>query len=113
MINWPNTLAAMVDRSGRVLEPFVSFFQQFSRAPSPMLDIDVGASPFAYTTKEPGNVHISGGTVSAVELTRGVDTIQLAPDLLIPVSIGDVVTVTYTVLPTFKFLPNYSTRRNA
>lgn len=112
MILVPNLIAALVDKAGLCLNPWTTFFQQFSQAPSPIKDIDVAASPFVYQVKEPGSIIVSGGTVSLVQFTRGQDTITLQENILIPVCIGDIITTTYSVLPEIKFLPNYSTRRN-
>lgn len=75
------------------------------------MPIIVGSSPFEYLAEEPGNIFISGGTVSGITLTRGTDTITVAPSTanprLIPVAVADIVEVTYSVLPTMKFIPSY------
>lgn len=113
MIRVPNLIAPLVSRMGLCLQPWTAFFQQFSQPPSAMLTLTVGASPFAYQVLEPGNIFITGGSVSLVQLTRGSDTITLQAGVLIPVSIGDIITTTYTVLPTIRFLPNYATPRGA
>lgn len=111
MITFPSTVSRFVDNVGRVLQPFIGYLQQFTIAPPPFMAVSVGISPFAYEAKEPGNLFISGGTVSGITLTRGTDTITVAPSTanprMIPVAINDIVTVTYTVLPTIKFIPSY------
>lgn len=85
----------------------VMYLQQFTQAPPPFIQIDVDGSPFSYTAKEPGYVIVSAGTVSAVALTRGTDTLDFTGQMQVPVSIGDTVTVTYSVLPTITFIPIY------
>jgi len=63
--------------------------------------IAVGVSPFSYDVANFGTVFVAGGTVSAIELGRnGVFTNTGTIAGPIPVSEGDVVRVTYTVLPT-------------
>ena len=69
--------------------------------------VTVGASPFAFVAPQAGMLSISGGAVTPfTTLTRGVATVTLGLiDGLVPVNFGDVVTVTYTVLPTLYFIP--------
>lgn len=114
MIILPSILSSVVDKAGRIVEPWTSFLAQFAKAPSPILDITVGASPFEYTVKEPGNMYIQGVGITAISLTRGTDTIQLGVfNILVPVCIGDIITVTFGAPPTaLKFLPNYASRKN-
>lgn len=68
--------------------------------------LTVGTSPYAYTASLRGSVAVSGGTVSAVTITRGgvvVPTGALAG--MFPVMNGDIVTVTYSAAPTMNFIP--------
>lgn len=69
--------------------------------------ITVTASPFAYTAPSAGTVVLSGGTVSAVTLKRGAPAaISMGETAgVVPVSAGDIVTTTYSVLPTMSFVP--------
>lgn len=106
MQTFPSTLSRFVSTAGIILQPFISYLQQFTIAPPAFSDITVGASPFEYEAKEPGNVFIDGGMVSAITLTRGTDTITVTGSL-IPVGINDIVTITYSVLPAMKFIPSY------
>lgn len=107
----PNVLQPFINSAKQVISPWIQYLQQFTIAPPAFLDIDVDSSPFGYEAAEPGNVFISGGTVSEIALTRGSDTIILFPDTsiprLVPVAVHDVVTVTYTVIPIIKFIPSY------
>lgn len=112
MILIPNSLSALVNKSLLCVNPWFTYFRQFSIAPSPIKTVDVGVSPFAYTVKEPGSVFVTGGTVSLVQFTRGQVTLTLTTNTLIPVCIGDIITVTHSVLPTIKFLPNYASPGN-
>lgn len=93
--------------SGIIIPPWNSYLQQFTQEPPPIAAITVGTSPFSYIAKEPGYVSVTGGTVSAIVLTRGTDTINLTGLKAVPVSIKDIVTITYSVLPTIKFIPVY------
>lgn len=108
---FPSVLQDFVDQFKKLKNPWVQYLQQFTTAPPAFMDITVGTSPFDYEAKEPGNLFVSGGTVSGITLTRGVDTITVAPNTanprLIPVAVADIVEVTYSVLPTIKFIPLY------
>lgn len=104
---FPQTIARFVDIAGRILQPWQQYLQQFTQAPPPFMQITVDGSPFSYIAREPGYVIISGGTVSAITLTRGSTTLTFTGQLQVPVSINDTVTVTYSVLPTIRFIPIY------
>jgi len=107
MIPLPNLIAPFVGKGGRLLAPFIQYLQQFTQAPPNIADIIVGASPFNYVAQEPGNVSITGGTIGSISLSRGLLFIDVTGQKLIPVAIKDVISVSYTVLPTMKFLANY------
>lgn len=113
---FPSVLQDFVSGAKKILEPWVQYLQQFTIAPPAFMDISVGSSPFEYQAKEPGNIFISGGTSSGITLTRGVDTIIVAPSTanprMIPVAVDDIVEVTYSVLPTMKFIPAYGVNTN-
>lgn len=92
--------------TGKLLPPWNSFLQQLVQ-PAPAVAVVVaGASPFSYTANAKGILIISGGTISAISLIRGTDTIPLSTvtPLIVPISINDTVEVTYSVLPTMQFL---------
>lgn len=74
---------------------------------SPIAAITVGASPYAYTAPAAGMVVVSGGTVSAITLKRGAPAAISVGETsgIIPVSAGDIVSTTYSVLPTMSFVP--------
>lgn len=112
MIPLPNQLAKFVDKMGRLIPPWNSYLQQFTQQPPSFADIVLGPSPFSYVAAEPGNVHLNGGTVSSAILSRGLDTLNFTGARSIPVAIRDVVTVTYSVLPTMKFIPSYGQNTN-
>ncbi len=110
MIPVPDTNRPFVSKLNRIISPWLQFLQQFTQAPPEFLNVIPDGSPFGYTAVEPGVVAITGGTISAITLTRGVDTINVTGTKLIPVSIADTVEVTYSVLPSFIFIPSYGQR---
>ncbi len=70
-------------------------------AGQPCVAITVGASPFAYTATNGGDVTVGGGVVTAMTKTRATVVVwntTLANDD-IPVRAGDIITVTYTTVP--------------
>jgi len=75
--------------------------------PLPESDITVTASPFSYTAIARSQVIVSGGTVSAIELSRnGTDfysTGQTAGTFQLDG--GDLLRVTYSGLPTLTLFP--------
>lgn len=104
----PNLLAKLVDNVGLLKsQAWISFFQQFVNPPSPIMDLIVTASPFVYIAREPGLIVVTGGTVSAQALVRGLVSINVTGIKLIPVEIKDSVEVTYTGLPVMQFMPRY------
>ncbi len=110
MLPLPNLMQSFVGAMGRIKPPWNFYLQQFTQAPPDILDLTVGASPFEYQAVEPGIVAVTGGTVSDIILTRGLTDIIVTGQILIPVSINDIVTITYSVLPTMQFLPSYGQR---
>lgn len=73
-----------------------------------VIPITPGASPFAYTALAEGLVTVVGGTVSAISITRGATVVPTGVTAgSFPVSQGDIVTVTYSVVPTsMNFIPS-------
>lgn len=102
----PNMVAALVDKAGKIIPPWNSFFQQFANPPANIIPILLGASPSSYVVKQPGMVVISGGTVTGVSFTRGLITIGINA-FAFPVEIADIVTVAYSILPTISLVPRY------
>ncbi|HUN00406.1 MAG TPA: hypothetical protein PLI96_07980 [Halothiobacillus sp.] len=70
-----------------------------------IMPITVGASPFAYTAPNTGSVVVSGGSVSSISLTRNVLIATGVTAGILSVKAGDVLTVTYSALPTMNLLP--------
>jgi hypothetical protein len=68
----------------------------------------VGASPFSYQAPSRGAVIISGGTVSSVTYSRTTGTNHATGQTsgMFPVSLGDVLIVTYASVPTMVFTPS-------
>lgn len=74
-------------------------------APSPVT-ITVGASPFVYIAPEAGVVVISGGTVSAIFVSRiSGDSSWTATTSPVTVAVGDAVQVVYSVVPAMQLTP--------
>lgn len=108
--------APLVDiKTGKIIPPWNNFFQLFTQAPQAAIHVGGAGSlilpgivsPFEYQVPEKGSLIISGGTVSAVTLARGdtILTIGAATNLCFPVSINDVVTITFSSEPEVWLLP--------
>lgn len=104
---FPNITAAFVSKAGNVLKPWIQYLQQFTVAPPAGTQLTLTASPFSYTTVEPGNLVIVGGTISSILLIRGNLSLNITGSKIIPISVNDTVKITYSVLPAVYFLPNY------
>lgn len=67
--------------------------------------VALGASPFDYKAPATGYVIVAGGTVSALAYGRdGTFTTIGVVAGIIPISRGDTLRITYTVVPTVSFL---------
>jgi len=104
-IPFPSLMSPLVGPLGQIIPPWNNYFQQFSLPPAKIQNIALGASPYSYTASSDGNLVISGGTVSNVNLTRGGLTINLPTSGIMPMTQGDVIQITYSVLPTVNFIP--------
>ena len=91
-----NLNSPLVNKLGKIIPPWNSFFQQFTQTAPAVVDVTV--SP--YTPNAKGNVILTGATT--VSLTRGTDVINLTGQRIVPVGIGD--TVEWTGPATVQFL---------
>jgi len=83
--------------------PWMIWFQQLASQPAAPFSVAPTGSPFNYTASGKGSLAVSGGTVSAITLTRGGETVPMGN--LIPMVNNDVATITYSVAPTLSFVP--------
>ena len=73
---------------------------------APFVALTLGASPYTYAAVAVGHLVIEGGTVTAISLTRGTQTINLPPATpLVPLDNGDAVKITYSSAPTVTWIP--------
>ncbi len=107
---FPRVTAPVVDVNTGIIEQiwyqfFVSLWQRTGGgkggAPNPIVNIDVTASPFSYIAPIAGNVWIDPGTYCKVTMERGGDVLSFGYVTrgIFPLSVGDVLTVTYTTYP--------------
>ena len=87
-----NLNSPLVDKTGKVIPPWNSFFQQFTQA-APAVS-SVTQNPF--TANAIGKVVILGATT--ITLSRGSVSRLVSGETIIPISIGD--TVSWTGSPT-------------
>ncbi len=93
----PNLGSKLVDKFGKIVPPWNSWFQQFSqKAP----DVATVTAPSPFTANANGTVILTGATT--IFLTRGTTTINLTGQRIIPISISDV--VSWTGPATVQFL---------
>ena len=95
----PNMFAALVDiKTGRIIPPWNTFFQQLVQAAPAVQDVSTG-SPF--TANVAGIVIFTGGA-PVITLTRGTTNIVLTGQRIIPIAVGD--TVSWVGATTVQFL---------
>lgn len=101
----PTFEAPLVDlQTGRATRAWYLFLMGLFQ-PLPESSVVATGSPFSYTTTQGGNLLVVGGTVSQITIKRDQVYVTGLTSGFIPVSNGDVVTITYTVAPTLVFFP--------
>lgn len=81
----PNMQAPLVDKNGKLLPPWNSFFQQLvQQAPAV-----APATQNPFTANANGTLILKGA--ASITLTRGSTNIDLTGQVIIPISIGDTV----------------------
>lgn len=93
----PNMQAPLVDKAGKLLSPWNSFFQQLVQQAPAVASVTL---PSPFTANANGKVILTGA--ATIDLTRGDDTINLNGQRIIPVRIGD--TVSWTGAAVVQFL---------
>lgn len=89
----PNMNSALVDKLGKIIPPWNSWFQQFTQNAPAAVDVST-TNPF--TANAMGTLIIQGA--ATITLTRGTIVINLTGQVIIPISIGD--TISWTGVPT-------------
>jgi len=102
----PSDVAPIVDADGRLTVVWRAFFAALAGKATASVPVPLDDSPLSYTAPSNGSLMVTGGSVSAITLTRGRDPVPLDASLrAIPLSAGDRVSVTYDTVPTVVFLP--------
>jgi hypothetical protein len=105
-VTLPNLKSPLVDGSGLIAGPWVSFFTALVSPAGPLKTVPVPPSPATVTANADGHFIIAGGTVSFVALARGRDLVSTGhAQGDFPVSIGDALVVTYSSAPLIYFVP--------
>lgn len=101
----PKPSATIVDGTGLISRDWWRFLNSLVSAPPPEVGVTLGVSPTTYTANVNGMILLTGGTVSVVQLQRvNTYTTGLTAGLF-PLSVGDKLSITYTVLPTATWFP--------
>lgn len=86
---YPDIYQPLVDKSG-----------------APASSVTVAASPFSYAADRDGFLIVTGGLVTLQEYGRnGTFTNVGLLNSMLPILLGDIIRVTYTVAPTITFIP--------
>jgi|SRR5215831_1368802 len=106
VVRLPSAETPMTDpKTGRIASAWYSFFAMMGAEAPTFEPVTLGPSPFSYQASAPGSLIVRGGTVSAITLTRQRDTITITGVIAVPMSLGDIAKITYTVAPTVTFVP--------
>lgn len=75
--------------------------------PAPESSVAVTTSPMTYVATQKGFMVVSGGTVSAIAFSRDGTAFYTSGEITgsFPLSNGDSLRITYTVIPTLTFFP--------
>jgi hypothetical protein len=94
-------------QKGQTHTAWYRFFQGVYKGTPPASEstVTLGASPYAYQAAAKGFLIIRGGTVSAAQFARSVTTLTGQTQGIFPLSQGDTLTITYSVLPTVTWVP--------
>ena len=103
----PKELSQSVDlKTGVISKSLWRYLWSFSSQPVGENAVILGTTPTVYTATKNGTLMIQGGAISQVTIGRvSTYTIPPAGTGYIPISIGDVITIYYTVAPTVTFFP--------
>lgn len=98
--------AKPVNAAGNISRDMWRYMNNLTAAPAGETAITLGASPATFQATANGNVLISGGAVTAMQLTRNATyTLSITTPAYVPLSNGDVLTVTYAATPTLVWFP--------
>jgi hypothetical protein len=103
--SWSNPV---VDPGTGIATPsWFSFFALLAGAPGPIVPVQPTASPFSFQAPSRGSLAVSGGTVSAILLSRGrVSGVNIGfTNGPVPMAAGDTVSITFSAAPTINFIP--------
>jgi len=102
----PSSQQPIVTKLGTMTTELQRFFNALVSAAAPIQSVTLTGSPFSYRAGSAGSLSISGGTVSAITLTRNNTSIPLGGTAgTFPVANGDLLTITYSGPPTVSFIP--------
>jgi len=105
--NAPSWAVPILDGSGQMSQPWFGYLSQLGGVPGPIRPVTVVESPFTYKAPYNGSLAISGGTVSAVTISRArVSNVPLGlTSGCVAVAANDLVTIVYSAVPTINFIP--------
>ncbi|UIY28694.1 hypothetical protein LZK73_18360 [Neorhizobium galegae] len=90
---------------GIITTVWMRFFNALLAPPSAVQSVPATASPVIFKGSERGVLIISGGTVTSTILRRATTNVDLTGASIVPVSIGDEVSIAFSGSPTILFIP--------
>ena len=95
-------------KTGQLSQSFWRYVSSFSSNPAAENAVNLGVSPTVYTATRNGTLIIQGGTISAITLNSRTSNPPYSLPVgttIVPISVGDVVTITYSIAPVVTFFP--------
>jgi hypothetical protein len=96
-----------IQNNGATTTSYYRWFQDIDKGTPPEgeMNVSMTGSPFTYTASARGFLIITGGSVSSVTFQRVKVYATAQTSGMFPVSSGDVLVITYSVIPTVTFVP--------
>ena len=101
----PKPIAKPIKEDGTFTQDTWRYLNSLSSEPNAESAITLGPTPATFQATANGSVLVSGGTVSALSLTRNNAYNLGMTSGLIPLSIGDILTINYTGAPVCIWFP--------
>jgi hypothetical protein len=101
----PKPIAKPIRPDGTFTNDIWRYLNGLSSAPAQEQTITLGPSPATFQATANGSILVSGGTVSLIALTRNSQYNLGVTSGYIPMSIGDIVMITYSGAPTCTWFP--------
>lgn len=96
---------ASVDSDPMAMELTLSPSMESDSSPLPFMSVAVLASPMTFVADRKCAICVAGGSVSSMIYARAASSVDVTGALLVEMSRGDTLTITYSSAPTMTLIP--------